>query len=130
MRYEWPKRLPKLETLATHIEEFLRKKNFIVETTPQDANRKIRVLALPTASSEVGQAIRIEISETSDGTTVDFVPTSRADESIRLGMLYQFLVGGALMARSVRVKEKLEALDTEFWNSVQEFIASQEGQVT
>jgi hypothetical protein len=130
MQYEWSKKLHKLETLVNHVEEFLRKKNYTVETISQDDARKTIILALPSEKSVVGQAIRVEVSETVNGTAVDFVSTSRADESMRLGMIAQFLVGGALMAKNVNVKEKLEALETEFWSSIQEFISSQPGQLT
>jgi hypothetical protein len=130
MQYEWLKKLPNLEIVVDYIEEFFRKKNFAVETIPQDAKTKIRILALPTEKSEIGQLIRIEVSETLKGTSVDFMPTSRADESIRLGILTQMMFGGLLMAKSANTKEKLDALETEFWNNLQEFIASQHGQVT
>jgi len=130
MQYEWSKKLPKLEALADHVEEFLKRKEYEVETIPGEASKKIVILASPTEKSTTGQAIRIDVSETVEGTAVDFMPTTRADESMRLGTLVQFLVGGALTAKSVNVKEKLEALETEFWSSVQEFIASQQGQLT
>ena len=130
MQCEWSKKLLKLETLANHVEEFLRRREYEVETIPKEASKRISILALPTEKSATGQTIRIEVSETVKGTVVDFMPTTRADDSIRLGTLVQFLVGGALTARSVNVKEKLEALETEFWSSVQEFIASQPSQLT
>jgi hypothetical protein len=130
MQYEWLKKLPNLKVLVDHVEEFLRRKNYAVETIPQEANTEISILALPTEKSVTGQPLRIKVSETPNGTAVDFMPTSRADESIRLGMLTQFLGGGSLTVRSVGLKEKLEALETEFWNDLQEFISSQPGQLT
>jgi len=125
MQYEWQKRLQKPEILTSHIEEFLRKRSFVVETIPQADSAKVKILALPTKDSEIGQAILVEVSETSGGTVVDFASTTRAEESMRLGMLSQFLGGGILLAKSVSVKEKLQALETEFWSSLQEFISSQ-----
>jgi len=130
MQYEWPKKLKKLETLTNYIEEFFRKEGFVVETIPRNDDAKIRIMALPTQNSKVEQALRIEVAETPSGTTVDFVSSTRADESIRLGVLSQFLAGGTLLARSAKVKEKTEALETKFWNSLQEFIAYQQGQLT
>jgi len=126
MQQEWLKKLPKLEILADHVEDFFRKENFTVETIPPQVDKaRITILALPTEKSATGQSIRVEISETLNGTAVDFVPTSRAEDSIRLGIVAQFLIGGAIMARSLDVVEKLRALETEFWNNLQEFIASQ-----
>lgn len=131
MQYEWPKKLPKLELLLDHVKEFFEKRNYNVETIPrEDASAKIIILALPTEKSMTGMPIRIDVSETLRGTVVNFASTSRADESLRLGMLTQFLGGGAITAINVNKKEKLEAMETEFWSDIQEFIASQPGQLT
>lgn len=129
MQYEWPKKLDNLGSLANYTAEFFRRKSFDVEIV-EDASAGISVLACPTKKSASGHMIRVRISKSPNGTIVDFTLTSKADESMRLGILSQFLGGGSLTVKSTHLKEDLEALETEFWNSIQEFIASQPGQLT
>ncbi len=129
MQYEWPKKLDNLGSLVNHIAEFFRRKSFDAEII-EDTNARISILAYPTEKSEGGHMIRVRVTETLKETIIDFMSTSRADESVRLGILSQFLGGGSLTARSTNLKEDLEALETEFWTDIQQFIAGQPGQLT
>ncbi|MCJ7719513.1 hypothetical protein MUO69_06250 [Candidatus Bathyarchaeota archaeon] len=123
MRYEWPGKDLDLGTLVKHIEEFLKARNFIAETPTPGDSTKTEVLAIPTGTTEIRNVVRIEASKTTDGVAINFASTGRAEESIKLGMIYQFALGGAILAKSVSTKEKLDALETEFWAYIQEFIA-------
>jgi len=123
MHYEWTKRNIDLETLVKHVEEYLRTKGFEAAIPSRDSTR-IEVLAIPTEATETRHTVRIELSKTATGISVNFASTSKVEESIKLGILSQFVLGGAIVAKSVSTKEKLEALETQFWTDIQEFIAS------
>jgi hypothetical protein len=129
MRTEWPKRTNNLETIREHVEDFLKKRYFDVETLMVDGEgeKTAKIVAMPTVKTKVGERVRVEISETLRGIMVNFASTTKAEESIRLGLLSQLLVGGALVSRGLKVKEELEAFENEFWNDMQEFMADVHG---
>jgi len=124
MQYEWAKKIENLKLLINSIEEFLRRKRFNVKTTASNGESQFKTLAIPTMETEVRQPFTIEVKRTTNGTTIDFAPTNKNEESIKIGILSQFMIGGLLIMKGANKKEKLDALETEFWAQIQEFIAS------
>lgn len=125
MEYEWPKKTKSLETLTNSIEGFLRKKDFsvrIVQVT--DKIDTTRILAIPTMRTEIRETIKIEVRKTSEGIAISFAAADRAEDMVKLGILSQILVGGALLRKGVNTKEKAQALEADFWAYTQEIIAS------
>jgi hypothetical protein len=123
MQYEWAKKIENLKLLINNIEEFLRRNKFNVKTTASNDESQFKILAIPTTETEIRQPFTIEVKRTTNGTTIDFAPTNKNDESIKIGILSQFMIGGLLIMKGANKKEKMDALETEFWAHIQEFIA-------
>jgi len=124
MRYEWPKKTQNLQVLIDSIADFFRTKCFTVRTAADpDKKETVKILAIPTIKTEIRETIKVEVSRTLEGIAIGFLTTDKAEETIKLGVISQILVGGLLLMKGANKKEKIEALETEFWTHVQMLIA-------
>jgi hypothetical protein len=124
MQYEWPRKIKNPETLFSYAEDFFKKRFFNVRTVVPTSNTDVtKILAIPTLKTEIRETIKVEVRETPEGIAINFVTADKADESVKLGLLSQILIGGALLLKGVNTKEKIERLENEFWTYIQEFIA-------
>jgi hypothetical protein len=124
MQYEWAKKIENPKNLINSIEEFLRRNKFDVKTTASNNETQFKILAVPTTETEVRQPFTIEVKKTTNGTIIDFAPKNKNEESIKMGILSQFMMGGLLILKGANKKEKMDTLETEFWVHIQEFIAN------
>jgi hypothetical protein len=124
MQYEWTKKIENPKALINSIEEFLRRSKFDVEITAPNDDSQFKILAIPTTKTEIREPFTIEVKKMANVTIIDFAPTNKNEESIKIGILSQFIIGGLLLMKGANRKEKMDVLETEFWTHVQEFIAS------
>lgn len=124
MRYEWPKKTQNLQVVVDSIADFFRTKHFTVRTaTDTEKKETVKILAIPTMETEIREAIKVEVSRTLEGIAVSFLTTDKAEETMKLGVISQILISGLLLMKEANKKEKIGALETQFWAHVQEFIA-------
>jgi hypothetical protein len=124
MRYEWPKKTQNLQVLVDSIADFFRTKCFTVRTAADpDKTETVKILAIPTIKTEIRETVGVEVSRTHEGIVIGFLAADKAEETIKLGVISQILIGGILLMKGASKKEKIDTLETEFWTHVQELIA-------
>lgn len=125
MRYEWQKNIQKLDTLVTQIEDFFEKKNFDVRTLlPTSEGKNIKILAIPTPRTEIGEKMVIEVSKTPKGVAIELSTSEKNENTTKLGLITQMLMGGPLIRKGARATEQVDPIENELLAYIQELISS------
>lgn len=119
MRYEWRRKDVNIERLNEYVQLFFTNNGFM--TSSQQKGETIEISATPGEASPVGERIRVELEKTSDGFSLEIVNLRRLHDLTLAGLLSQFFGGGALVLRGVRAKDRLEALEQELVQWVDNF---------
>lgn len=119
MRYEWRKKDVNIEELDEYVQLFFTNNDFM--TGSQQKGDTIEISAIPTEASPVGEKIKVELEKTSEGFSLEIVNLRRLHDLTLAGLLSQFLGGGSLILRGVKTKERLEALEKELVQWVDNF---------
>lgn len=119
MRYEWRKKEVNIEKLNEYVQLFFTNNSFMISS--QQKGETTEISAIPTEASPVGEKIRVELEKTSEGFSLEIVNLKRLHDLTLAGLLSQFLGGGSLILRGVKAKDRLEALEKELVQWVDNF---------
>jgi hypothetical protein len=120
MRYEWTT-TPNINKLAKQAEDYFKTKNFLTKT--EKTNSTVKISAMPNKNTEIKERIDIEIQKTEKGIAINFNTAEKKQKRIKIEMLLTFITGGALLLNEIKSKEKLDALQQDFWTYIQKTIS-------
>jgi len=122
MRYQWPINNINFEKISEKIAEFFKNKNFSTKIIIHE-NEAI-ILAIPNVNTEIQEEIAVKLEKREKSLTVNFSSAEEKEKRIKIGMLLTFLFGGTLLLKELKAKEKIDALQEEFWGHVQKLLAN------
>ena len=102
-----------LAKLVKCIESFFQNRNS--KTVSQNSSNKAEIVAVPSYASGIREEIRVIVS-TKEEVEVEFLGGAHSEFLRRVGILTTFLGGGIFVLKGLESKEKLKALEREFWN--------------
>jgi N12 class adenine-specific DNA methylase len=121
MRYQWPISNINLEKISEKIAEFFKNKNFSTKIVMHE-NEAI-ISATPNINTEIQEKIAVKLERKEKRLTINFSSAEEKEKRIKIGMLLTFLLGGTLLLKELKEKEKIDALQEEFWAHVQKLLA-------
>lgn len=120
MRRRWLKKGVNLALLSERVESFFRSKDF--RTKRVELEHECIISATPRRIGHVNGKISVRILGNSNDFMIDVTSSEMAHSSILLGLASTFIGGGNLILRGVRLQERLEELERDFWVHVEDAI--------
>ncbi|MCD6241628.1 hypothetical protein J7K27_09015 [Candidatus Bathyarchaeota archaeon] len=121
MHYQWETKKLNVEELSQEIEEFLKRRNFSV--IKEKEKQQVNIYALPTKKSKIPYKVEIELEKRENTLTLTFLPSEKIDSTIKIGLASTFLFGGIMILRGIKYQEKMEKLEKELIQFIQQYIS-------
>jgi hypothetical protein len=120
MKKQWENHNINLQQLAQTIQNFYTKKGLKTATKTSKKGWKIQTIV-----KEYGTATALTtlITGTPNNFTIETIPSEYEDTALKIGLSTTIFGGGNILLPSIKIHEKLEKIEKEFWDSIEETIA-------
>ncbi len=125
MQRRWTGKSVNLDLLSERIEDFFKNRSLATRRTESAEERVI--LSQSKRGIRGGEPISVRISGDSDDFKIELKASELTDRSVRLGMLTKPIGGGYFLMKSLKLRDRLEKLEREFWTYVEEKVAQLAG---
>lgn len=123
MQRRWTEKNVDLTVLSQSIVSFFEEKGFMTERVDSAKEHEI-IFTSRRMLGSLKDRPRVRITGDSNDFTVDIVASELTMASIRLGLFTKFIGGGYFALKGIRLKEKLEKMENEFWAFTEEKVFS------
>jgi len=121
MSYQWKTKNIEIDNLVAKIEEFFKRKEFNV--LKEKKGDSVKILAIMTEREEKPYKVEVEVLKEKDKIILSLLSSKKVDSSIKMGLISSFFIGGTILLKGVKYKEKVETLERELIQFVQEQIS-------
>jgi len=121
MKYQWIEKKVDLQVLAVEVELFLRKRKFKIKL---DDSLDLKVIRGVLWEKDQVRSVVVKISGNPDDFVVDFSAGGHSRSILKLSSLLSLLGGGVFVLKSQMEVEFYQKLEREFWNYLDEVVAS------
>ena len=125
MQRRWTGRSVDLDLLSDCVEDFFKDRSLATRRTDSADERVI--LSQSERAVKAGKLISVKISGNSDDFKIEVKASELTDRSVRLGMLTKPIGGGYFLLKSLKLRDRLEKLEKEFWIYVEDKVAQLTG---
>ncbi|MEM2102506.1 MAG: hypothetical protein QXM22_03220 [Candidatus Bathyarchaeia archaeon] len=121
MQKQWQNLNVNLKLLAQTIQNIYVKKRGL-KTKTQTTKNKWQIKIALTDPRTPG-TMNIYINGTPNNFTIETKATEIEEDTMKIGLATSLFGGGYILYSSVKTREELEKLETEFWTTIEETIA-------